>query len=186
MLAAAESARLTDAVRAVYGDSYPVLWTYDADEVARRISAGILISAIAETADGELLCHSGLLLAAPEDLVGHAGQALTLPSARGQHIFTTVKRYLIEWVTSRGLVGMYSEATAAHPYSQKALLDLGGHETGFMLGFIPESVDNSVSEPNVGRQSAALFFLRLRPGKERMVYAPNRHREIVRDTIADL
>ncbi len=184
MLAAAESARLTDAVRAVYGDSYPVLWTYDADEVARRISAGILISAIAETADGELLCHSGLLLAAPEDLVGHAGQALTLPSARGQHIFTTVKRYLIEWVTSRGLVGMYSEATAAHPYSQKALLDLGGHETGFMLGFIPESVDNSVSEPNVGRQSAALFFLRLRPGKERMVYAPNRHREIVRDTIA--
>lgn len=80
-------------------------------------------------------------------------------------------------------MGMYSEATAAHPYSQQALLDLGGHETGFLLGFIPESVDNSVSAPSPGRQSAALFFLRLRPGKERTVYAPGRHREIVRDTI---
>ena len=78
---------------------------------------------------------------------------------------------------------MYSEATAAHPYSQRALLDLGGHETGFLLGFIPDSVDNSVSAPSAGRQSAALFFLRLRPGRERMVYAPSRHRAIVQDTI---
>jgi hypothetical protein len=183
LLAAAESARLGDAVRAVYGETYPVLWAYDPDEVARRISAGLLISAIAETTDGELLCHSGLSLAGPEDVVGHAGQALTLPPARGRHIFTAVKRYLIEWATSRRLVGMYSEATAAHPYSQKALLDLGGHETGIMLGFIPESVDNSVSAPSPGRQSAALFFLRLRPGKERMLYAPSRHRAIVEDTI---
>ena len=183
MLAAAESARLGDAVRVVYGETYPVLWAYDADEVARRITAGLLISAIAETSDGELLCHSALSLATPGDVVGHAGQALTLPAARGRHIFTAVKRYLVEWVTSRGLVGMYSEATAAHPYSQQALLDLGGHETGFLLGFIPESVDNSVSAPGAGRQSAALFFLRLRPGKERTLYAPTRHREIVRDTI---
>ncbi len=183
MLAAAESGRLGEAVRAVYGETYPVLWAYDADEVARRISAGLLISAIAETSDGELLCHSALSLGAPDDVVGHAGQALTLPAARGRHIFTTVKRYLMEWVTTRGLVGMYSEATAAHPYSQQALIDLGGHETGFLLGFIPGAVDNSVSAPSVGRQSAALFFLRLRPGQERMLYAPSRHREIVRDTV---
>ncbi len=184
MLAPTESARLGDAVRAVYGETYPVLWTYDADEVARRISAGLLISAIAETADGELLCHSGLSLTAPDDLVGHAGQALTLPAARGRHIFTSVKRYLVEWAATLGLVGMYSEATAAHPFSQQALLDLGGHETGFMLGFIPASVDNNAaSASSVGRQSAALFFLRMRPGRERLVYAPTRHREIVRDTI---
>src|SRR3984957_5341087 len=183
MLAPSESARLCAAVRAVYGGTYPVLWAYDADEVARRISLGLLISAIAETADGELLCHSGLSLATPDDVVGHAGQALTLPAARGRHIFTAVKRYLVEWATSRGLVGMYSEATASHPYSEQALLDLGGHETGFLLGFIPQSVDNSVSAPGPGRQSAALFFLRVRPGKERLVYAPRRHQQMVRDTI---
>src|SRR5580692_9270380 len=184
MLAPSESARLCDAVRVVYGDTYPVLWAYDADEVARRISGGLLISAIAEAADGELLCHSGLSLATPDDVVGHAGQALTLPAARGRHIFTTVKRYLVEWATTLGLVGMYSEATAAHPYSQQALLDLGGHETGFMLGFIPATVENNAaSASSQGRTSAALFFLRLRPGQERVLYAPTRHRDIVLETI---
>jgi hypothetical protein len=183
MLAAAESARLGGAFRAVYGDTYPIAWVYDAPEVARRIEEGLQISAIAETMDGELLCHSGLSLAAAGDVVGHAGQAVTLPAAQGHHIFTEVKRYLIDWVTSCGLVGMYSEATAAHPYSQRALLELGGHETGFLLGFIPESVDSSVSRPHRGRQSAALFFLRVRPGQERLMFAPSRHREIVQDTI---
>ena len=184
MLGPSESTRLAEAVRAVYGETYPVQWTYDADDVARRIAAGLLMSAIAETADGELLCHSGLLLNAPDDVVGHAGQALTLPAARGRHIFTTVKRYLVEWATTLGLVGMYSEATAAHPYSQQALLDLGGHETGFMLGFIPASVENNAaSGARQGRTSAALFFLRMRPGKERTLYAPTRHRGIVLETI---
>ncbi len=79
---------------------------------------------------------------------------------------------------------MYSEATAAHPYSQQALLDLGGHETGFMLGFIPASVENNAaSASRRGRTSAALFFLRMRPGQERMLYAPARHRDIVLETI---
>ncbi|HEX3334197.1 MAG TPA: hypothetical protein VHS57_07635 [Acidimicrobiales bacterium] len=183
LLAPAESARLGDAIRAVYGDTYALRWVYDADEVARRISAGLLISAIAESVDGELVCHSGLTLAAPDDVVGHGGQAVTLPAARGHHLFTSVKQYMIDWMARRGLMGMYSEATASHPYSQRALLDLGGHETGFLLGFIPESEDDSVSAPEAGRQSAALFFLRIRPGQERVVYPPNRHREIVRETI---
>ena len=184
-LGPAESARLGEAVRAVYGETYPVQWTYDAEEVARLISAGLLISAIAETADGDLLCHSGLVLNEPDDLVGHAGQALTLPAARGRHIFTSVKRYLVDWAKTLGLVGMYSEATAAHPFSQRALLDLGGHETGFMLGFIPASVENNAASTSSGqgRTSAALFFLRMRPGKERMLYAPTRHRDIVLETI---
>ena len=183
LLAAAESARLVEGVRAVYGETYPVRWTYDADEIARRIEAGLLISAIAETSDGELLCHSGLTFNAPGDVVGHGGQALTLPAARGRHIFTTVKRYLIAWATTVDLMGMYSEAVATHPYSQRALLDVGGHETGFLLGFMPGSVEDGVSKRSALRQSAALFFLRLRPGEERIVYAPTRHREIVQDTI---
>ena len=38
------------------------------------------------------------------------------------------------------MAGMYSEATAAHPYSQRANIELGAHETGFLLGWIPASV----------------------------------------------
>jgi hypothetical protein len=139
---------------------------------------------VAESAAGELLCHEGMSLGAAGDAVGHSGQAVTMPAARGQHLFTRTKRHLMDWAAERGLAGMYSEATAAHPYSQRANIELGAHETGFLLGWIPASVDNdAASERRPRRQSAALFYTKLNDGHEREVYAPPGHREIVHRTL---
>jgi len=124
-------------------------------------------------------------LSDPGDIVGHSGQAVTTPAARGQHIFTRTKRFLMDWARRRGMAGMYSEATAAHPYSQRANIDLGAHETGFLLGWIPASVANDAAAgERLGRQSAALFYTKLNNGHERAVYAPERHRAIVGQTLA--
>lgn len=182
-LEADEGTVLTRAIEAAYGQSYDLRWVYDPDEVGRRIAAGTYVSCIAESAAGELLCHMGMSLAAAGDAVAHSGQAVTLPAARGQHLFTRTKRWLMDWARERGLVGMYSEATAAHPYSQKANIELGAHETGFLLGWIPATVSNDAAEGRRGRQSAALFYTKLNDGHERPVYAPERHREIVAQTI---
>ena len=100
---------------------------------------------------GELLCHEGMSLAAAGDAVGHSGQAVTMPAARGQHLFTRTKRFLMDWATEQGLAGMYSEATAAHPYSQRANIELGAHETGFLLGWIPASVSNDAAGERAAR-----------------------------------
>jgi serine/threonine-protein kinase RsbW len=109
---------------------------------------------------------------------------VTLPAARGQHLFTQTKRHLMEWGRSAGLAGMYSEATAAHPYSQRANVELGAHETGFLLGWIPASVSNdAVSAGGRRRQSAALFYMKTNDGDDRPVYAPPRHRRVVRQII---
>jgi serine/threonine-protein kinase RsbW len=108
---------------------------------------------------------------------------VTLPVARGRHLFTRTKRHLMEWARERGLAGMYSEATAAHLYSQKANIELGAHETGFLLGWIPATVANDAAGGRRGRQSAALFYTKLNDGHERRVYAPERHRAIVAQTI---
>ena len=51
----------------------------------------------------------------------------------------------MDWAQERGLAGMFSEATAAHPYSQRANVELGAHETGFLLGWIPASVSNDAA-----------------------------------------
>jgi hypothetical protein len=175
---------LTEAIRAAYGESYDVRWVYDEAEVESRLAAGTYVSWIAASADGELLCHEGMSLGAAGDAVGHSGQAVTMPVARGQHLFTRTKRHLMDWAQARGLAGMYSEATAAHPYSQRANLELGGHETGFLLGWIPASVDNDAAAVRRRRrQSAALFYAKLNDGHEREVYAPRRHREIIGRTL---
>jgi hypothetical protein len=175
---------LSEAIQAAYGDTYDVRWVYDPAEVSARLAAGTYVSWIAESATGELLCHEGMSLAAAGDAVGHSGQAVTMPAARGQHLFTRTKRHLMDWATERGLAGMYSEATAAHPYSQRANLELGAHETGFLLGWIPASVSNdAATEQSPRRQSAALFYTKLNDGQERQVYAPERHHEIIGRTL---
>jgi GNAT superfamily N-acetyltransferase len=174
---------LTAAIRAAYGETYDVRWVYDEAEVEARLAAGTYVSWVAESADGELLCHEGMSLAAAGDAVGHSGQAVTMPAARGQHLFTRTKQHLMDWAKQRGLVGMYSEATAAHPYSQRANLELGAHETGFLLAWIPASVSNDATDQRPRRQSAALFYTKLNDGHERDVYAPERHHEIIRQTL---
>ncbi len=179
----AEAGLLTEAIEAAYGETYDVRWVYDRAEVEARIAAGRYVSWIAESAEGELLCHEGMSLAAAGDAVGHSGQAVTMPAARGQHLFTRTKKHLMDWATEEGLAGMYSEATAAHPYSQKANLDLGAHETGFLLGWIPASVSNdAAADHRARRRSAALFYTKLNDGHEREVYAPERHRDVIAQT----
>jgi serine/threonine-protein kinase RsbW len=178
-----EGTVLTGAIEAAYGQTYDVRWVYDPDEVSSRIGAGTYVACVAETPAGELLCHIGMTLAAAGDAVAHSGQAVTLPAARGQHLFTRTKSHLMEWARERGLAGMYSEATAAHPYSQKANIELGAHETGFLLGWIPATVANDAARERRGRQSAALFYTKLNDGHERRVYAPEHHRAIVAQTI---
>jgi serine/threonine-protein kinase RsbW len=183
LLKPGEGEVLSEAIRVAYGESYDVRWVYDAAEVSARLAAGTYVSCVAETIDGELLCHEGMSLANAADSVGHSGQAVTMPAARGQHLFTRTKRFLMDWATERGLAGMYSEATAAHPYSQRANVELGAHETGFLLGWIPASVSNDAAGERSGRQSAALFYTKLNDGHQRPVYAPERHHGIVGQTL---
>jgi hypothetical protein len=180
-----EGGVLTEAIEAAYGTTYDVRWVYDKAEVSARLADGRYVSCIAESAAGELLCHMGMSLAAAGDAVAHSGQAVTLAAARGQHLFTRTKRFLMDWARAEGLAGMFSEATAAHPYSQRANLELGAHETGFLLGWIPASVANDAAAGAPRRrQSAALFYTKLNDGHERRVYAPERHHEIVGQTLA--
>src|ERR1700749_4839613 len=180
-----EGGVLTEAIETAYGTTYDVRWVYDPVEVSARLADGRYVSCVAETPDGELLCHEGMSLAAAGDAVAHSGQAVTLEAARGQHLFTRTKRVLMDWGQERGLAGMFSEATAAHPYSQKANIELGAHETGFLLGWIPPSVDNdAAARPARRRNSAALFYTKLNDGHDRRVYVPERHHEIVGQTLA--
>ena len=180
-----EGAVLSEAIRVAYGETYDVRWVYDEEEVEARLAAGTYVSCVAESPEGELLCHEGMSLAAAGDAVGHSGQAVTMPAARGQHLFTRTKRYLMDWAQEQGLAGMYSEATAAHPYSQRANIELGANETGFLLGWIPATglQRRRGRRRSARRQSAALFYTKLNDGHERPVYAPPRHHGIIGRTL---
>ncbi|GDX32790.1 hypothetical protein LBMAG15_17250 [Actinomycetes bacterium] len=175
---------LTDLVTGAYGTSYDADWVYDPDEIARRIDAGSLISTIGLLPDGTVAGHMALMREEPQAQVLHAGIAVVTEAARGHHLFTEMKQYAALWAKGQGVLGIFSEATAAHPYSQKANVDLGAHETGFLLGWIPGTVSNNAAlAQDARRQSVALFYLKENEGHDRPIYAPLRHRKIIADIV---
>ncbi|HEX7293816.1 MAG TPA: hypothetical protein VF259_04670, partial [Solirubrobacterales bacterium] len=58
-----EGGLLSDAIRVAYGETYDLRWVYDPAEVSARLAAGTYISCVAESPEGELLCHEGMSLA---------------------------------------------------------------------------------------------------------------------------
>jgi len=96
-----------------------------------------------------------------------------------------MKTYMAEWAGDAGMYGLYSEATAVHPYSQRGNLHLGARETGFLLGYIPSSVSyTQIGEGREGRRgSVALFYMRVKDEPGREIYPPVPYREGVRRVV---
>ena len=184
-LEAHEAEVLVDLIRETYGDTYDAAWVYQPDEIAARINDNRLRSAIGYLADGTILGHMALMIEESAERVLHAGVAVVRDAARGHHLFERMKRFSAEWATEAGYLGLFSEATAAHPYSQKANIALGAHETGFLLGWIPDSVNNNAAHTaDKHRQSVALFYLKLNDGPLRPMYVPRRYQEITESIVS--
>ena len=183
-LSSGDADDLVRLIEEVYGDSYDAEWVYQAPEIARRIDDGELVSAVGRDPDGTAIGHMALMIEPGVTTVVHAGVAVVSTAARGQHLFTRLKRFSADWATEAGFLGIFSEATAAHPYSQKANVDLGAAETGFLLGWIPNSVsNNAASGREAHRESVALFYLKTNEGPDRAIFAPSRHRAVIRTII---
>lgn len=179
-LEAEESDVLVDLIREAYGDTYDAEWVYQPDQIAHRINSNTLRSTIGHLSDGTILGHMALMIEETTERVMHAGVAVVRDAARGHHVFEKLKRFAAQWATEAGYLGIFSEATAAHPYSQKANIALGAHETGYLLGWIPSTVSNNAAlDPDAHRQSVALFYLKLNGGENRPIFVPERHKAIV-------
>jgi serine/threonine-protein kinase RsbW len=176
---------LTRLVRRCYGDSYDAAWVYDPAVIAQRLRSGTLQSTVGVTADGEIVAHVGLVRKQPDDDVAEAGQAVVDPEYRGRHLFTVLKQRAAARAGREGLFGLYSEATAAHPYSQRANVALGAVETGVLLGYIPASVEYTAIDARAHRQSVVLYYLKTNDGHHRPVYPPAPDREMVSRVIAN-
>jgi serine/threonine-protein kinase RsbW len=140
---------------------------------------------VALTPEGEFVGHLALTLERPDLPVGEAGQAVVDPRFRGHRLFERMKTFLAERAKEWGMYGLYSEATAVHPYSQKGNLHLGAKETGYLLGYIPASVSyKGIDEDRKERrESVALFYMRVNAEPEREAYPPVVYQESVRRVI---
>jgi serine/threonine-protein kinase RsbW len=181
MMRPEESLELSRCVYRSYGYSYDWDSIYYPDRIRELQESGVMRSCVAVTPKGEFVGHLAVSVERPDSPVGEAGQAVVDPRFRGHHLFPRMKTFMAEQAAKAGMYGLYSEATAVHPYSQRGNLELGGKETGFLLGYIPASVSyKDIGADRGGRRgSVALFYMRTNPEPERTIYPPAAYRETV-------
>src|ERR671920_138191 len=185
MMRPEESFELSRCVYRSYGYSYDWNDIYYPDRIRELQECGLMRSCVAVTPEGEFVGHLALTLARPDSPVGEAGQAVVDPRFRGHQLFERMKTFLAEKARESGIYGLYSEATAVHPYSQKGNLHLGAKETGYLLGYIPPSVSyKEIGEDREGRRgSVALFYMRVNSEPQREAYPPVAYQEAVQRII---
>jgi serine/threonine-protein kinase RsbW len=181
MMRPEESFELSRCVYRSYGYSYDWDYIYYPDRIRELQEKGLMISCVAVTPEGEFVGHLAITMDHPDSPVGEAGQAVVDPRFRGHHLFPRMKTFMAEWAGEAGMYGLYSEATAVHPYSQRGNLHLGARETGFLLGYIPASVSyKQLGEEREGRRgSVALFYMRIKDEPEREIYPPAPYLEAI-------
>ncbi len=180
-----ESFELSRCVYRSYGYSYDWDYIYYPDRIRELQERGLMRSCVAVTPEGEFVGHLAVTVERTDSPVGEAGQAVVDPRFRGHHLFPKMKTFMAERAAEGGMYGLYSEATAVHPYSQKGNLQLGAKETGFLLGYIPASVSyKQIGEEREGRRgSVALFYMRVRDEPERDIFPPASYLEEVRRVV---
>src|SRR5919112_696303 len=180
-----ESSELSRCVYRSYGYSYDWDSIYYPDRIRELQEKGLMRSCVTVTQEGEFVGHLAISVQRPDSPVGEAGQAVVDPRFRGHHLFPKMKTFMAEWAADAGMYGLYSEATAVHPYSQRGNLHLGARETGFLLGYIPASVSyKQIGDEREGRRGAvALFYMRVRDEPGREIYSPPPYLEEVRRVV---
>jgi anti-sigma regulatory factor (Ser/Thr protein kinase) len=180
-----ETPALARAVYRSYGYSYDWDDIYYPDRIRGLQESGLMRSCVAVSPEDEFVGHLAVMVEHPDSTVGEAGQAVVDPRFRGHHLFPKMKTFMAEQCKKSGMYGLYSEATAVHPYSQRGNLHLGARETGFLLGYIPPSVAyKDIGEDRAGRRgSVALFHMRINEEPEREIHPPARFRDVVQRVV---
>ncbi|MCC6713294.1 MAG: ATP-binding protein [Candidatus Dadabacteria bacterium] len=164
-----------------YGYTYANDFMYVPEQIESLLKSGLMLSSGAYNSRTELVGHVGFIFSAPGARVAESGEAVVDPRYRGCGLFQMMKNYLKDFVTQQNVVGIYGEAVTVHPYSQKGSIELGGRETGFLLGYSPGTVKfESISEDErPRRQSVALLFTPLLPSGPTTIYVPEAYGQIL-------
>ena len=164
-----------------YGYSYGNDFVYYPEKVQELIKSKLLHSCVVLNPEGELVGHLAMMLDSPNAKIGKTGMAVVDPRYRGQGIFKKTKLFLVDYARKRNMAGIYSEAVAVHPYTQKGNISLGAHETGFLIGFTPSTMffKKIEKQQRTKRQTTVLFYLKLKDDEHKKVYLPFHHKAMI-------
>lgn len=142
--------------------------------VAERIETGLLLSSLAAL-DGEVIGHHGVMLEEGSS-AAETGAAVVHPAFRGLGIFTVLANHSTARTEALGLEALWGRSVTVHPYSQRAALARGYHETGVLLGSVPARMEmEGIEGAAAGRRTASILSYRMLRPSPRAVTLPARY-----------
>jgi len=174
-----EGAALARCLYRVYRYSY-MEFAYFPEKIKDLIHSGLQVSMVALNRENEVVAHQAYTRSNSGSSVAEMGTGIVDPRYRGRGLFERIKKMSIDYARQQGLLGLYIESVAVHPYSQKANRALGARETGLIIGYLPTGVTfRKIRESEEQRQAVVLMYNRLHGEPDRTVYPPFQHRTVI-------
>jgi hypothetical protein len=133
---AGDGLAVAERIYEAYGHSYPNPDLYYPERVEALNRSGKLHSILCESDSGELVGHYAL---ERPDLgpIGEAGQAVVDHRHRGHGLMRPMRQAVEDAGRELGLLGIWSQPTARHPFSQRMNLGFGSVPQALCLGTTP-------------------------------------------------
>lgn len=182
----AHAAAITACVRAVRGEAYPNRLLYRTDDLARAISQGRLMIAIAVLPSTGQVVGMAALDCSAYGPVAELGMVMVLPSLRRLHIADDLRGLLIAQGQSQGLRGVYTEVLA--PATDAPPGNLVGQTFAEREGVSPCGVTLGLwPSPDGGRQSFVRYLRPSAPGRvSTLCRLPARHQSLAAEILGRL
>ena len=163
-----------------YGYTYPHEHIYYPDKLAEMNKNNRMFSAVAVTAQGDIVGHCALLYEDAGQRLAEMGLGVVKPEYRGMGCFNKLTAFLVEKARADHLKALYVRAVAVHRYSQQTAARFGLQECALMLAYIPPSVVfKHVGKQQPQRVTVLIGFRYLDPPPPPIIYPPQRHKNII-------
>jgi GNAT superfamily N-acetyltransferase len=144
-----------------------------------------LVSTVA-VHEGRVVGHHALMPLAG-GACGETGAAVVHSAYRGLGIFGRMVDHTLETARERGLSSVFGDAVTIHPYSQRAELSHGYHETALQLAMVPgQTTMRGVGGGGSGRRTATLRSYLPFDAQPRPAALPAAYRELLEDIYANV
>lgn len=168
-----DAQEITDLVKEVYGDKFPVETAYDPIKLISAVKEEKFISFIARNTNNRIVGFTAVYPIAPYRGVREMGFTITRPQDRNQGVSVLLYEYgLTEVAKQFGIELMYGEAVCNHTFTQRAAIKLTVPvvETGLAIDLMP--AEAYLKEQSAAGRVAAVCIFGVIARKPHTVYIP--------------
>ena len=182
-----DAERLTACFERTYGRSYAHEVYVDPAVIRERLAQGRLHSAVAVTADGEIVGHIGLILRRDGDVTVDGGGTVVDSRYRNRGLVRRLGARILPLFSELDLLGYHHYPVTTHDIIQRVGAAGGDVELGLMLAYSPAldaAARSDVVDACIGERTAALMLYHATAeAPEREVHLPDAHAEMIRSVL---